>query len=186
MRSSRASRTTVAPFVLSQFSERSTTMQTNKKAVTMVIDGACSGNPGPGGWACMLRLGEQPTGIHGFRARDHEQPHGTQNCYQRLSSAQGSVPRNSNRGLAIRPTRHDEIPAGLEGERLWKRATAIQFSIVIFGNNSTFCPSRTEWSGGGSRVAREILITTAVTCWRNASLANPSRCNSGPSKELPG
>ena len=44
-------------------------MQINKKAVTMVIDGACSGNPGPGGWACMLRLGEHQREFTGF---EHE------------------------------------------------------------------------------------------------------------------
>ena len=28
------------------------------KAVTIYTDGACSGNPGPGGWAAILRYGE--------------------------------------------------------------------------------------------------------------------------------
>jgi ribonuclease HI len=32
-------------------------MQLGKKAITMVIDGACSGNPGPGNWACVLHFG---------------------------------------------------------------------------------------------------------------------------------
>ena len=27
--------------------------------VTVVTDGSCIGNPGPGGWACILRCGEQ-------------------------------------------------------------------------------------------------------------------------------
>jgi len=27
------------------------------KAVTITTDGACIGNPGPGGWACVLRFG---------------------------------------------------------------------------------------------------------------------------------
>jgi ribonuclease HI len=44
-------------------------MQTNKKAVTMVIDGACSGNPGPGGWACLLRFGGHQREFTGF---EHE------------------------------------------------------------------------------------------------------------------
>lgn len=26
----------------------------NKKHITLYTDGACSGNPGPGGWACLL------------------------------------------------------------------------------------------------------------------------------------
>ena len=28
------------------------------KEVTIYTDGACSGNPGPGGWAAILRYGE--------------------------------------------------------------------------------------------------------------------------------
>lgn len=28
------------------------------KAVTISTDGACIGNPGPGGWACILRFGD--------------------------------------------------------------------------------------------------------------------------------
>jgi len=39
-------------------------MQTNKK-VTMVIDGGCSGNPGPGGWACVLRCGSKELELSG-------------------------------------------------------------------------------------------------------------------------
>ena len=35
----------------------------------MVIDGACSGNPGPGGWACLLRFGGHQREFTGF---EHE------------------------------------------------------------------------------------------------------------------
>ena len=28
------------------------------KTVTLYTDGACSGNPGPGGWGAILMLGE--------------------------------------------------------------------------------------------------------------------------------
>lgn len=28
------------------------------KTVTVYTDGACSGNPGPGGWCAILRYGE--------------------------------------------------------------------------------------------------------------------------------
>jgi ribonuclease HI len=29
------------------------------KSVQLITDGACIGNPGPGGWACILRYGKQ-------------------------------------------------------------------------------------------------------------------------------
>ena len=28
------------------------------KSITLITDGSCIGNPGPGGWACLLRHGE--------------------------------------------------------------------------------------------------------------------------------
>lgn len=38
------------------------------KKVTIYTDGACSGNPGPGGWAAVLRYGEHSMEISGFEA----------------------------------------------------------------------------------------------------------------------
>lgn len=43
-------------------------MQTKQKALTMVIDGACSGNPGPGGWACLLRFESRERELSGHCA----------------------------------------------------------------------------------------------------------------------
>jgi ribonuclease HI len=35
------------------------------KKVQLITDGACIGNPGPGGWACILRYGDQKKEIFG-------------------------------------------------------------------------------------------------------------------------
>ncbi len=35
------------------------------KKVQLITDGACVGNPGPGGWACILRHGNQKREIYG-------------------------------------------------------------------------------------------------------------------------
>ncbi len=35
------------------------------REVTIVTDGSCIGNPGPGGWACILRSGEQTCELSG-------------------------------------------------------------------------------------------------------------------------
>jgi ribonuclease HI len=35
------------------------------KHVTLYTDGACSGNPGPGGWAALLQFGEQERTLKG-------------------------------------------------------------------------------------------------------------------------
>jgi ribonuclease HI len=33
------------------------------KKVTIHTDGACDGNPGPGGWSAVLRSGNDATGV---------------------------------------------------------------------------------------------------------------------------
>lgn len=35
------------------------------REVTIVTDGSCIGNPGPGGWSCLLRCGEQVRELSG-------------------------------------------------------------------------------------------------------------------------
>jgi ribonuclease HI len=36
-----------------------------QKEVTLITDGACIGNPGPGGWACILRYGGHKKEFYG-------------------------------------------------------------------------------------------------------------------------
>jgi len=38
------------------------------KQVKIVTDGACIGNPGPGGWACILRCGDKKKELFGSEA----------------------------------------------------------------------------------------------------------------------
>ncbi len=37
----------------------------NKKHITLYTDGACSGNPGPGGWACLLTYQDKSKHLSG-------------------------------------------------------------------------------------------------------------------------
>ena len=41
----------------------------NKKTVKIFTDGACSGNPGPGGWGAILRYGEHEKELSGGEAQ---------------------------------------------------------------------------------------------------------------------
>ena len=43
-------------------------METNRKKVNIYTDGACSGNPGPGGWAAILEFGPHRKEISGYMA----------------------------------------------------------------------------------------------------------------------
>ena len=39
------------------------------KHVQLITDGACIGNPGPGGWACILRYGDTKRELSGSAAQ---------------------------------------------------------------------------------------------------------------------
>ena len=43
-------------------------MTRSPAAVEIFTDGACTGNPGPGGWAALLRAGEREKLVSGFEA----------------------------------------------------------------------------------------------------------------------
>lgn len=53
------------------------------KKVKLITDGACSGNPGPGGWACILRYNDHRKELFGFS------PHTTNNRMELTAAIEG-------------------------------------------------------------------------------------------------
>ena len=53
------------------------------KHVQLITDGACLGNPGPGGWACILRFGEKKKEMFG------SEPHTTNNRMEITAAIEG-------------------------------------------------------------------------------------------------
>lgn len=53
------------------------------KQVQLITDGACLGNPGPGGWACILRFGEYKREVFG------SEPHTTNNRMELQAAIEG-------------------------------------------------------------------------------------------------
>jgi ribonuclease HI len=53
------------------------------KQVQLITDGACIGNPGPGGWAAILRYGERKKEIWG------SEPHTTNNRMELTAAIEG-------------------------------------------------------------------------------------------------
>ena len=53
------------------------------KKVQLITDGACKGNPGRGGWACILRYGELKKELYG------SEPHTTNNRMEIMAAVQG-------------------------------------------------------------------------------------------------
>ena len=53
------------------------------KKVSLITDGSCLGNPGPGGWACLLRFGGSKKELFGY------DPHTTNNRMELMAPIQG-------------------------------------------------------------------------------------------------
>jgi ribonuclease HI len=53
------------------------------KSVELITDGACLGNPGPGGWACILRYGKHQKELFG------SEPHTTNNRMELRAAVEG-------------------------------------------------------------------------------------------------
>jgi len=53
------------------------------KKVQLITDGACIGNPGPGGWACILRYGDHRKEMWG------SEPHTTNNRMELQAAVEG-------------------------------------------------------------------------------------------------
>jgi ribonuclease HI len=53
------------------------------KKVSLITDGSCLGNPGPGGWACILRFGAVSKELFGY------DPHTTNNRMELMAPIQG-------------------------------------------------------------------------------------------------
>ncbi len=59
---------------------------TPKKEVKIFTDGACSGNPGPGGWGCILQYGNIKKEISGGQAKTTNQRMEMQAALEGLSA----------------------------------------------------------------------------------------------------
>ncbi|MBF0448718.1 MAG: ribonuclease HI [Magnetococcales bacterium] len=55
----------------------------SRKSVIIYTDGACSGNPGPGGWGVLLRFGQSEKTLAGYA------PHTTNNRMEMLAAIHG-------------------------------------------------------------------------------------------------
>jgi ribonuclease HI len=53
------------------------------KTIKLITDGACLGNPGPGGWACILRYGPHAKELYG------SSPHTTNNRMELAAAIEG-------------------------------------------------------------------------------------------------
>ena len=86
--------------------------------VVIHTDGACSGNPGPGGWGAILAFGDHEKEIKGRRGANHQQPHGTDGRDLCARIAEAAVPRRSAHRQPISAQRRHVLDVQLEAKRL--------------------------------------------------------------------
>ncbi|MEZ5400708.1 MAG: ribonuclease HI [Bryobacteraceae bacterium] len=86
-----------------------------RRKVTLVTDGACIGNPGPGGWACILRYGDKMREIFGF------DPNTTNNRMEMMAAIQGLAALKSPCDVGAVTDSEYLLRGATRGLRLWKR-----------------------------------------------------------------
>jgi len=85
------------------------------KEVLLITDGACVGNPGPGGWACILRYGEHKKELWG------SEPHTTNNRMELRAAVEGLRALKENCAVEV-VTDSQYLKNGItEWIRKWKR-----------------------------------------------------------------
>ena len=91
----------------------------------MYTDGACSGNPGPGGWGTILRFGSAEKELSGGERSTTNNRMELTAVIEGFKALKKAVRRNSLYGFKICCGRHNKrLGRGLEKEGLEKRATA--------------------------------------------------------------
>ena len=102
--------------------DRSSAAAMTEAHVEIYADGACKGNPGPGGWGVLLRSGRPRAGTVRRRGADHQQPHGADRgdrgpaCRSRSALEGARLHR-----LAVRAEGHHRVDPQLEAARLAHR-----------------------------------------------------------------
>jgi len=140
------------------------------KEVTLFTDGSCLGNPGPGGWACILRYGKHERILRGV------EPHTTNNRMELVAAINGlRALTEACRVTAITDSRYLQQGMTMYLVR-WRSlgwclcryrhsgATAAEkpLQIGICGNCWRRWPASTKRSGVGSAATDLIETRTAA------------------------
>ena len=89
--------------------------------VAIWTDGACSGNPGPGGWGAILKFGDTIKDLNGGEAATTNNRMELTAAIQALSSLKTGLPRRRLHRLELRARRHHRLAERLEAQRLENR-----------------------------------------------------------------
>jgi ribonuclease HI len=138
------------------------------RRVEVYTDGACSGNPGPGGWGAILRYGDHGQGAKRWRIQHHQQPHGVD---WRQLTALNALTRPCEVDLYTdsSSTSRTGFPAGSKAGRRngWKTAAKKPVkNAELWQALEQAREQRTRSPGTGSRAMPATPKTSAPMNWR--------------------
>ncbi len=91
---------------------------TRLSTVVIYTDGACKGNPGPGGWGALLRAGAHEKELFGGEAHTTNNRMELTAVIRALRVADARVPGGDLHRLAVREERHRDVDPRLAAQRL--------------------------------------------------------------------
>ena len=132
------------------------------KTVTIYTDGACSGNPGPGGWGAILQYGEFRKELSGG------EPHTTNNRMELTGVITALEALKEPCEVELYSDSKYVIDAGPRagGPVGGSSRTRSRPSTLTCGSGFSRCASATPSVSTGLRATRIIPIITAVTSWQ--------------------
>ena len=91
------------------------------KGVTIFTDGSCLGNPGPGGWACILRYGQRERVLQGVETKTTNNPMELLAAIRGLEVLTETMQGHRHHRFPLFAARHDDVPAALASSELAKQ-----------------------------------------------------------------
>ena len=134
---------------------RARSMSADGDRVEIWTDGACTGNPGPGGWGAILRCGERE-GAFRRRTADHQQPHGADRGDLGAGGAEAAVRRRA-------PHRQQYVRNGITGwihgwkRNGWQTADKKPVKNADLWERLEAAVARTRSTGTGSRATPDVI-----------------------------
>ncbi|MGY3077008.1 hypothetical protein ACVWZZ_003379 [Bradyrhizobium sp. LM6.10] len=89
--------------------------------VTIYTDGACSGNPGPGGWGAILKFGDKEKELNGGERHTTNNQMELMAAISALGSTEEAVHRRPLHRQPICPSGHHRLDPWLEAQWLAHR-----------------------------------------------------------------
>ena len=135
--------------------------------VTIYTDGACSGNPGPGGWGAILKFGDVEKELKGGEAHTTNNRMELMAAISALEALKETLHGRSLYRQPICPSGHHRLDPRLEERTAGAPRTRSRSRMSSSGSGSTQrIAASTRCAGTGSRATPATTKTNAPINWR--------------------